>query len=492
MSIPNRVLDAILNSKVPGEFSHDRKKFQFPVLESAKVSGAKIFWTIEVWLVDVQDGKHLCMTPERIGEPPYDAVGAFLATSWQEGGETRKGTEPTYVRTGKNIGRANATNQLTQAFREAWSKYNDKVRKGAKVMNEGGVVREEDIIFSNPPPMLVKKYGDTQKTLVNPSDFAQGVYIQRKYNGVRAVVRMNESADGVVIYSRTGKEYPGMKSLRKELEGIVMELPFKPEDTNSIPFLDGELYKHGRPLNEITGQATNSVDKDDLEFIVFDCFFPLAMDQGINYTYAERLDYLVNVWESLRIKPSRVHLAETIPIPSIDHAVEYSKRWVGEGYEGAIMRKGSGVYQFGIGGYHSSEVTKFKPLYDKEYMVIGFTEGVGKNAGAVVWTCEIPQNDVLIPHDRHFNVVQKGISLQDRKHIFKCLSQQVVVDGKVTTRFYRDFYGKYLTVEYPEKSAMTNKPLQARAVIFRDFDNELGSNPLKKLFAECPNQSALC
>lgn len=485
MTIPTRVLDAILQNQVPGEFNHDRMMFQFPVLESQKTSGAKIFWTIQVSLMDLSDHRNLAMTPDRIAEPPFNTAGVFLATSWQEGGQARKGTEPTYITSGKNIGRANATNQLTQAFREAWSKYNDKIRKGAKTMNETGKVTEEDIIFSNPPPMLVQKYGDTKKSLVDESDFASGVYVQRKFNGVRAVVRMNADADGVVIYSRTGVEYPGLNTLRKELEKIILQLPLLPEDMNSIPFLDGELYKHGMALREITGQARNSVDKDDLEFVIFDCFFPLAMDAGINYTFAERFEYLSSSWNSLDFKPTRVRLVETTSIPSLDHASLLSKKWVSEGYEGAIMRKGHGVYQFGTGGYHSPDLTKFKPLYDSEYMVVDYTQGVGKNAGAVVWVCEVPQAEALIPHDRQFNVVQKGITLDERKLIHACLGQQVMVDGKITSRFNRDFYGQMLTVEYPEKSTATGKPLQGRAIAFRNFANELGNNPLQKLFTEC-------
>lgn len=481
MSVPKEILNAILQDNVPGEFGPDRMRFDFPVLVSQKASGAKLFWQIQVGLVDTSDNRTLSMTPERLGDPPYDSAGMFLATSWQEGGEPRKGTTPTYVRSGKNLGRANATNQLTQAFKEAWSKYNDKLRKGARQANPSGEQEQELVLFTNPPPMLVQKYGATKDSLVTDADLAAGVFVQKKFNGVRAAVRLNKEADGVVIYSRTGEEYKGLVSLRRELARIMLQLSPLPSDSDSMPFLDGELYKHGKSLREISGQARNSVDNDDLEYIVFDCFFPLAMDTDQHFTFAERLAYLAHEWDSLAPQPTRVTLAETIAITATAQASELAKVWVAEGYEGAIMRKGTGLYQYGTNNYHSASLTKIKPIYDAEYMVVGYEEGVGSNAGAVVWVCEVPASEALVPHDRHFNVVQKGITMDERRHIFKCLGMQ---DKNGVSRFQRDFYGKKMTVEFPEKSTATGKPLQAKALGFRQMENEF-EGPLQRLFAEC-------
>jgi hypothetical protein len=480
MSIPNRIGDAILQDNVPGEFDADRKCFQFPLLQSNSSTGAKLFWTIKVALLDCTgNGRYLSITPERVSDLSPGMAGEISSSSWQDGGTPRGGTKPTLVMRGKNVGKINATNAITQAFREAWSKYNDRIRKGFTNVTDVG----EELLPPNPPPMLVQKYGATQTSTLSPTDFKNGVFVQRKFNGVRAVARLNDEATDVVIYSRSGVEYRGLDRLRSELYQILSLAPALPEDSDNMPYIDGELYKHGESLQKISGQARNSVDEGDLCFFVFDCFFPDAN----TYTFGERFKYISKLLTTSQQR-LYVRLVETLKVENLETIQMLSNMWVKGGYEGAIARRSSGTYQYGNNGYHSPHVIKFKPIYDSEFAVVNYTEGVGRDKGAVVWVCEVGLAESVDVNDRLFHVVPKGVSLEERYQIYSCLSQ-IVVDGvgQQMTRFVRDFYGQPLTVEYPERSTKTGKPVQSKALAFRTYEIVSGiqDNALQRLFREC-------
>ena len=72
--------------------------------------------------------------------------------------------------------------------------------------------------------------------------------------------------------------------------------------------------------------------------------------------------------------------------------------FVEEGYEGAIIRTGHGLYQF---GYRSHDLLKVKAFKDNEYKIVGYSNGVGKFIDCVIWVCETPEG-------KQFRVVPKG------------------------------------------------------------------------------------
>jgi hypothetical protein len=162
-----------------------------------------------------------------------------------------------------------------------------------------------------------------------------------------------------------------------------------------------------------------------------------------------------------------------------------TKRFLAEGYEGAIARKDGAGYRYSYSGYHSSGLLKIKPLFDSEFAVVGFTQGTsGKDVGALVWVCEVPEEGAPDPADRAFNVVPKNMTYADRYALFRCLGARGP-DGR--TRFERTLKGLPLTVEYPELSAKTGKPVQAKATVFRTYEGEGGAagDPVRRLLAEC-------
>ena len=99
------------------------------------------------------------------------------------------------------------------------------------------------------PPMLAEPHDDIE------IDFTKPTFIQRKFNGVRAVatlVNKPENADkkSVILYSRGLGIYPSDISTA----GIEAELLEILRDHPDI-YIDGEIYTHGVALQDISGMA---------------------------------------------------------------------------------------------------------------------------------------------------------------------------------------------------------------------------------------------
>ncbi len=537
--IPN-TLEAIRSGVIPGAFGQDRTEFAFPTLAYVGARGATHFWTIRVRLLRDDADDYVPIEDEMLDQPLYDLAGyraEITVESQQAGGKVRD-TVPTYVLAGKNLGKKSATNALTQALRNALGLYN-KQRKRADITDapaaappaeaEAETDADAEAEFdSMPPPMLVKKIGDTREATLTPETFAKGVTVQRKLNGVRYVVFARTGPGGrkrVVRYSRTGTEYPGQDQVAGEILPMLVDapriapgqygLPAAPNALGTMafqtlasrdrqilaaygadpdspgdpaPYFDGELYLHGKSLNWISGQARRGDDEGILVFNVFDVFFPYAKAAGHDMESRHRQAYLDAFFaraDAAGLAHPHVVRVESFPVRDMAGLDELAKRFLREGYEGAIARKDDAGYRYSYQNYHAPALVKIKPKHDAEFAVVGFTQGTrGKDVGAVIWECEVP--DPVDPRDRTFTVVPKDLTYEDRYAIFECLGRQVEGPGGVRmTRFERDVKGLPLTVEFAERSVKTGKPLQAKALVFRTYEGGPDADPIRKILMDC-------
>lgn len=445
VNVPN-MLKAVGDGTVPGEFSPDRTTFTFPRVDSVTARGKTQHWIIAVRLLDERD-QPLAIEDRMLDSPAPPLPGrvaGITTTSWQEGGKTRAGGVPTVITRGKNLGKSNATNVITQAFRDALGLYNKQLKHAKSCV-------------APPPPMLVKKLGETRAATLTLADAEAGLIVQRKFNGVRAVARVGANG-GVEFYSRTGGTYIGMDDLMAQMRRVFDSAGRSPEI-----YFDGELYKHGKPLQFISGVARGS-DQGDLDYVIYDCFFPKDIAQNIDMPCIERQRLLRTIFREVAPAPANVRLAANFSIGrgsaatqgELDALLEnYSRRFVEEGYEGAIVRKELAGYQYGTKNYHSANLVKIKPIHDEEFPVVGYTQGTrGKDVGALIWVCS--------SGGARFNVVPKNVTYAERKKLFSCLEEN-------PGRFERAAKGKLLTVQFPEKSK-AGVPVQAKALGFRDYE----------------------
>jgi hypothetical protein len=118
--------EAIDNGVFKGHFNDN--VFEFDPIRYTNAKGDKIsHWSISIKLLNAA-GEIIPITDNMLEnntqlDPEFKA--AIETASGQEGGKIRDVT-PTYITTGKNIGKANETNIVSQAFRDALGLYNKK------------------------------------------------------------------------------------------------------------------------------------------------------------------------------------------------------------------------------------------------------------------------------------------------------------------------------------------------------------------------------
>lgn len=361
-----------------------------------------------------------------------------------------KKAPPTYVRSGKNIGKKNQTNAFTQGLRDALSKYNKQLAKAdtADVVSNGVKLY---------PPMLAQVL-DAAKITYDPpgTPKAKCYYVQKKLNGVRAVATLGDDGN-TIMYSRTRKPYTGFGYIKSELAPILKH--FKTEYNLNV-HLDGELYKHGTSLQVISGTARNETNTNDsgvvLEYWIYDLFVP----EQPTLTQSERFDYLDILFDTFN--PTYTKYLSYESVCSKSELDEAYREALNDKYEGVMLRHNS-AYVYSYNGYHSSVLLKVKPVLDAEFKIVGYCSGtVGKSEGVLLFELEAvgPDN---VAHKFNINL---GLPIAERKVLFSRMSQ-VEANGK--TYFENNYLNRYLTVLYDELST-DGVPVRARTegIVIRD------------------------
>lgn len=472
---------------LPGELAE--KSYDFPRLTGTNSHGRAIYWQITVRLIDT----NIVKTPLQPAEfmPIHDVyfdnhpmpanVHAWMKVASGVVGGKERTSSPTIITTGKNIGRRNETNVFCQALRDALGLYNKQLKKMVGVAGEdGAAVRHPPMLAqslkADKPPVPISLPAITDDTAPTC------VFIQRKYNGVRAVATLdvadNEMRTGtisadthVIIYSRQRHPYPGFEYIRAELQPVLRR---EWEKNGRHLYLDGEIYLHGASLQDISGLARRSKqshhvtaaemqtvvaanNKEEaaeppqqqnvaMNYMIYDCFDPAAPELNFSARY-EIMAAMFAEWNDSGEKPYFVHakLAETKTVCSMEEAsVEYSK-YLAEGYEGAMLRLDQ-PYKYSHNGHHSARLLKMKPTHDEEYRVVGWETGErGKAADLLMLICEVVGRD---GQTRQFAVTPAATE-DERRRLAALMS---TVDASGRTYFDREWAGQMVRVYFDELS----------------------------------------
>jgi ATP-dependent DNA ligase len=280
----------------------------------------------------------------------------------------------------KNVGKANETSAETQALLEAKSKWNEQV-------NRNGYRVKEDL---DKPALFLEPMLALDATKVGHRiNWDDTVMAQRKLDGVRCIWR----PDVEKLQSRKGTFYEAPQHIIEALRGINRPL-------------DGELYLHGTPLNEILGASRKYKPlTDKLEFHVFD----LAFD-GLHFH--ERVNLAASIVEQL--EHPFVHMVYCDYITK-DNLLPMHNQYVQEGYEGLMIRHASGFYGF---GERSPDLFKYKVFKEAEFLINEVKED---NDGGAVLGLLTDEGYQFFSRPR--GTLEYRSSLLDRK----CLGQMATV-----------------------------------------------------------------
>lgn len=181
------------------------------------------------------------------------------------------------------------------------------------------------------------------------------------------------SGEEVKSASRGGGEYDiSTEHIRKHPKFVEF---FK---THPKIVLDGELYKHGKSLQQISGAARREIANADgcwLEYYIYDVMAPEPFEDRLN-TLKEielllGLDFDPNrEWSSTDL---RVQMVPQEKVSGKAGIIALHNKYVSEGWEGCVVRDPKGTYKYGGRG---SEMVKFKMYKDAEFRITGLSEGL--------------------------------------------------------------------------------------------------------------------
>jgi len=309
-----------------------------------------------------------------------------------------KMTSSKSITNGKNIGKKNETTPEQQASMEMQSKIKKKKQEG--------FVENIDMVQNvSYLPMLAHNYTQRGHDIVN------SCCVQPKIDGIRCCA-FKDPDNKIRLLSRTGHDFSGFVTIRESLLRYFFEM------RDDVKFFDGELYFVGNfeNLTSVVRTDGNSEDKEKIIFHIFDYY----SETKKNVKFIDRIKKLKELPEARNIQIVNTSTIEKNQIEqTLDMLISF-------GYEGLIIRNPDSKYEL---GKRSKHLQKYKKFNDSEYKVIGFTQGVGNEAGLVIWKC-VTQNG------REFNVRPAGTH-EERERTFPNAHQYI---------------GKMLTVKYQELS----------------------------------------
>lgn len=393
------------------------------------------------------------------GDLPDGAQGIYWTRSGQEGGSATKITKPTYVAKGTNVGKKNYTTPFTAALRKVMSKYNDKLKDG--MTPNKADLKPRDYIYTIAE--LCKRAGDSPWRVFpmafhsvedekNWKHIKFPAIIQPKYDGTRLLSVNLQSPEceksGIDTYSRGRENFTGQEHIIRELEELLADYPNL--------YLDGELWKKGYGLQDISGSSrrlkTDSKSKRDkpikLEYHVFDSFYVDKPQEP----FEKREKRLIDIFAAAKengTKLKYVHLVPTTKVATKEDAIALYESFIEEGdsqLEGAIIRNVDSPYQLGVDKEERTyKSLKMKPRDDKEYKIVGFTEGTGKNKNLIIWIC-------VGPSGKQFTVTPNWTE-EKREKVFKLFKGDPSI-------FDAEFKDKLAVIQYSilSKDDMPQQP----------------------------------
>lgn len=263
-------------------------------------------------------------------------------------------------------------------FQQAELQFNSEVKKlkdkGYKEISVNISVEEIDKFLGqnktdsdgNYKPMLAKALKDCDQSKIDNKQW----YISRKINGLRCTICKQ---NGVLhAFGRGSSTYDTAIS-------HILNHPKLIEffDKNPTIILDGECYKHGIYLQEISGKMRQESEPiPELEFYLYDIVDP-------SKKFTERLKLLQQIEKDLDLYflPDRKWndddlKIQIVPQELVNNLNEINAKhdqFVSEGFEGAVIRDPISLY---VCGGRNLSMVKVKRYLDDCFMVVGIQQGL--------------------------------------------------------------------------------------------------------------------
>lgn len=287
-------------------------------------------------------------------------------------------------------------------------------------------------------PQLAKQ----SEKVTNRKIFNKQWLISRKLDGVKALFYW----DGEEIHtsSRGGEHYDYSTNHIRNYPPLIEFFKRNPTIT-----LDGELFKRGKSLQQISGAARlekNAYDCDWLEYWVYDCYDAA----NIAMKAADRQNFLIDelnhkdgimVYDNIDLDECSdiLKILQQDVVVGWDNMMKYHDQFVEEGFEGAVIKDPDKEYKPGSRG---NQLIKIKEYKSSEFLVIGYELGLRgsedmtficeTNDGIVFKAMPVGDRNVKAEYVENFEEKYKG-------HIAECTYFNLSDDGVPTQPKLRIF-----------------------------------------------------
>ena len=332
-----------------------------------------------------------------------------IAHSTVEGGsEVTHADQVVTNNSGRNI--------LQQVELEMKSRISRQMDKGYKL------TREEALLGSTNQlglinPMLAHKLKDVKIT----QSMLHDAYVQPKFDGHRCLI--TKQGGDMLAYSRRGKPIHTINRLLEDAYEWMQD-----GDT-----LDGELYVHGRKLQDISSDIKREQASSGQL-----CYYWYDMADR-NRVYSNRYRTMQELHANS--KCPQIILTPTVKVTKMAEVYDHFKRCRAEGFEGSMLR-------FSLLGYQdatrSDQLIKVKEREDGEAKVIGCRPSA---QGWAILRVEFDNGGKSLPVE--FDISAPG---------------SVPEKTEVLQNFEAKYMGKLLTIEY---AMLTNEGIPFHCVATR-------------------------
>ena len=294
-----------------------------------------------------------------------------------------------------NKGKANRTvlEQTQLQFNAIVKEYKDK---GYKEIDQDPETMDSNILQENIPEFSTDARGIRKHMLAKSSDGISKAtinkvkvwYASRKIDGVRC--SMFWDGNSIKTSSRGGGHYDYSTTHITQHPVLIEYFKNHPDVV-----LDGELYKHGKSLQQISGAARlekNAVDCDWLQYYVYDVMIP-------NVPFKDRLKTLIEFAKEVHIGfdpyhhfkdgDLQVQIVPQVKVTGYDNIMKLHNKYVEEGWEGVVIRDPNANYEFGS---RKNVMIKIKQYQDSEFIVTGYELG-RRGVEDMVFICQTPSGN---------------------------------------------------------------------------------------------------
>lgn len=295
---------------------------------------------------------------------------------------------------------------------------------GEVATNQAGVIK----------PMLAKQ----ESKLTNRKILDKKWLCSKKLDGVRCL--MYWDGEQIRTASRGGENYDPATSHLRENEALIEFFKEKP-----TVILDGELYRHDKTLQQISGAARmekNAYDCSWLQYWIYDMYDTVNPDMPASeriLLIREAFDFEDDTQYN-QVNNSDIIIVCHYEISGEEEIWKFHDRFVSEGFEGCVIRNPDKPYK---PNGRTNDMIKFKNYKFEDFKVIGYELG-RRGSEDMTFICELedgrtfaamPVGDRAIKQEyvenfeskyknhfaecTYFNYSSDGIPTQPKMRIFR-------------------------------------------------------------------------